>query len=78
MSGHSDSVGDPGYNMTLSKKRAESVKAELETVLNGTNLQIEASGHGETKPVAPNEQAGKDDPRGRAKNRRVEITYEKG
>ncbi|WUH97429.1 OmpA family protein [Spirillospora sp. NBC_00431] len=78
VSGHSDSVGDPGYNMTLSKKRAESVKAELETVLNGTNLQIEASGHGETKPVAPNEQAGKDDPRGRAKNRRVEITYEKG
>lgn len=78
VSGHSDSVGDPGYNQTLSEQRAEAVKAELQKALNGAGPRIEAKGYGETKPVAPNEQGGKDDPKGRAKNRRVEITYEKG
>ncbi|WP_433467360.1 OmpA family protein [Spirillospora sp. CA-128828] len=77
VSGHSDSIGDPGYNLSLSEKRAEAVKAELQRALQGASLQIEAKGFGETKPVAPNEQGGKDNPEGRAKNRRVEITYEK-
>ncbi|MEO3822546.1 OmpA family protein [Actinomadura sp. B10D3] len=78
VSGHSDSIGDPGYNLRLSEQRAEAVKAELQKALAGADLQIEATGHGETKPVTPNEKGGKDDPAGRAKNRRVEITYEKG
>ncbi|WP_067803355.1 OmpA family protein [Actinomadura formosensis] len=76
ISGHSDSVGDPGYNLDLSEKRAEAVRAELQNVLKGSSVRIEARGYGETKPVAPNEQGGKDDPEGRAKNRRVEITYQ--
>lgn len=78
VSGHSDSVGDADYNRTLSERRAEAVKAELQDALKGTSLRIEAKGYGESKPVAPNESGGKDDPAGRAKNRRVEITYEKG
>jgi outer membrane protein OmpA-like peptidoglycan-associated protein len=78
VSGHSDSVGDPGYNLSLSEKRAEAVKAELQKVMTGSSARSEAKGYGETKPVAPNERDGKDDPEGRAKNRRVEITYEKG
>lgn len=78
VSGHSDSIGDPGYNLTLSEERAEAVKAELQDALEGAAPRIQAKGYGETKPVAPNEQGGKDDPEGRAKNRRVEITYEKG
>ncbi|TDD81022.1 OmpA family protein [Actinomadura darangshiensis] len=78
VSGHSDSIGDSGYNLTLSEQRAEAVKAELQNALKGANLRIGAKGYGETKPVAPNEQNGKDDPAGRAKNRRVEVTYEKG
>lgn len=78
VAGHSDSIGDPAYNLALSEQRAEAVKAELANALTGTSPQIEARGYGETKPVVPNEQGGKDDPAGRAKNRRVEITYEKG
>ncbi|MEU8122733.1 OmpA family protein [Spirillospora sp. NPDC049024] len=78
VSGHSDSVGEPAYNLALSERRAEAVKAELANALKGTSLRIVAKGYGETRPVAPNEQGGKDDPAGRAKNRRVEITYQKG
>ncbi|MGP4023828.1 OmpA family protein [Actinomadura sp. 3N407] len=78
VSGHTDSVGPDDYNMTLSKQRAEAVKAELQRALKGAGPRIEAEGHGETRPVAPNENGGKDDPAGRAKNRRVDITYEKG
>ncbi|MES9543160.1 OmpA family protein [Actinomadura sp. NPDC000600] len=78
VSGHSDSVGEPAYNLALSERRAEAVKAELANALKGTSPRIEAKGYGETRPVAPNEQGGRDDPAGRAKNRRVEITYQKG
>lgn len=78
VSGHTDSVGSDDYNMTLSKERAEAVKAELQRALQGSGPRIEAEGHGETEPVAENEKGGKDNPAGRAKNRRVDITYEKG
>jgi len=78
VSGHSDSIGDSGYNLTLSERRAEAVVAGLRDALDGAGPQFQAKGYGETEPVAPNEQGGKDDPEGRAENRRVEITYEKG
>jgi len=38
-------------------------------------LQIAASGVGETQPVAPDMLGGKDNPAGRALNRRVVITF---
>lgn len=75
VSGHSDSIGDAGYNLTLSKQRADAVRSELQNVLKGAGPRIDAKGYGETRPVAPNEKGGKDDPEGRAKNRRVEIAY---
>lgn len=78
VSGHTDSIGSNDFNMTLSEQRAKAVKAELQRALQGATLRIEAKGYGETKPVAPNKEGGKDNPRGRAKNRRVDITYEKG
>ncbi|TDB93303.1 OmpA family protein [Actinomadura sp. 7K534] len=78
VSGHTDSVGTDAYNLDLSTRRAEAVKAELQRSLQGASLRIEAKGHGETEPVVPNEKGGEDDPEGRAKNRRVDITYEKG
>ncbi|GAA4224600.1 hypothetical protein GCM10022254_04420 [Actinomadura meridiana] len=77
VSGHSDSLGDATYNQTLSEQRAEAVKTELENALKGVTLRFQATGYGEARPVAPNELDGKDNPSGRAKNRRVEITYEK-
>ncbi|MFA1541294.1 OmpA family protein [Actinomadura monticuli] len=78
VSGHSDSIGGSGYNLTLSERRAEAVVAELRDALGGAGPRLHAKGYGEARPVAPNEQGGKDDPAGRAENRRVEITYEKG
>jgi outer membrane protein OmpA-like peptidoglycan-associated protein len=76
VAGHSDSIGDPAYNLALSERRAKAVESELRQALKGTPLQIQAKGYGETKPIAPNEKDGKDDPEARAKNRRVEITYD--
>ncbi len=70
--GHTDSKGDDDYNLKLSKARAESVKKYV--VSKGIAAErIEAVGYGETKPIAPNEIDGKDNPEGRQKNRRTEF-----
>jgi len=65
--GHTDSVGTPAYNQTLSDQRASIVSNYLvaEGVPPG---RITAIGYGETRPKASN-----DTPEGRQLNRRVEI-----
>lgn len=73
--GYTDSVGSPAANLRLSRQRAEAVKAQLAKALSGATARILASGRGEANPVEPNTSGGKDSPAGRAKNRRVEITY---
>jgi outer membrane protein OmpA-like peptidoglycan-associated protein len=76
--GHTDSVGTEEYNLDLSLRRAQSVMDELRT---GGVLQekIRSVGHGERYPVAPNQSTeGRDDPQGRAQNRRVEVVIERG
>ncbi|HSP00816.1 MAG TPA: OmpA family protein [Thioalkalivibrio sp.] len=66
--GHTDSTGTASYNMDLSERRAESVKAYM--VSKGVDPQrITTSGMGLTQPVASN-----DTREGRTQNRRVEIT----
>ena len=73
--GHTDGKGAHAYNMTLSDNRASAVKQWL--VENGgvKASRITTKGWGETKPVAPNKKPdGSDDPEGRQKNRRVELT----
>jgi len=66
--GHTDSVADPKYNLSLSQRRAESVRAYL--IGKGiSGKRLKAKGYGETKPVATN-----DTPEGRSRNRRVELT----
>jgi outer membrane protein OmpA-like peptidoglycan-associated protein len=73
--GHTDSKGDDNYNLKLSQRRAESVKKFL--AAQGATLKMSTKGWGEKKPVAPNARPdGKDDPDGRQKNRRVEITVQ--
>lgn len=68
LAGHTDNVGSDDKNMILSKARAESVKAYL--VGRGANpSRIEATGYGETQPIASNKTA-----QGRQTNRRVEFT----
>ena len=74
--GHTDGKGDKTYNQKLSERRADSVKTWL--VAHGAPNPITARGFGDTKPIAPNKKPnGSDDPDGRQKNRRVEITLRK-
>jgi outer membrane protein OmpA-like peptidoglycan-associated protein len=68
LAGHTDDVGKPESNMTLSKNRTLAVKNYL--VKKGIQSdRIKAEWHGETMPIAPNTT-----PEGRQKNRRVEMT----
>jgi OOP family OmpA-OmpF porin len=65
--GHTDSIGTDAYNQKLSVRRAEAVKAYLQSKGVEAN-RIYTEGKGEKQPVADNKIA-----EGRAKNRRVEI-----
>ncbi|MFN2329843.1 MAG: OmpA family protein [Chromatocurvus sp.] len=68
--GHTDSVGNEDYNLGLSQRRADSVKAWL--MSQGVNsARLVASGKGESSPVAGNDSAS-----GRQLNRRVEVIIE--
>lgn len=70
--GHTDSISDEAFNQSLSERRANAVAQVLRD--SGLTSQIEATGFGESKPVAPNEQPdGSDNPAGRQLNRRAEI-----
>jgi OOP family OmpA-OmpF porin len=66
--GHTDSRGSDEYNQGLSDRRAESVRAYLESKGIAAN-RLSASGRGESAPIASN-----DTDEGRAQNRRVELT----
>jgi outer membrane protein OmpA-like peptidoglycan-associated protein len=70
--GHTDDIASLAFNQFLSIKRAEAVKAFLVSQRIPTQSII-VNGRGETEPVAPNQIDGKDNPEGRAKNRRIEI-----
>ena len=65
--GHTDNVGDAGYNQSLSERRAVAVGNVLisEGVPSG---RIQTYGRGESQPLASNLTS-----EGRAQNRRVEI-----
>ncbi|WP_369981207.1 OmpA family protein [Xanthomonas bundabergensis] len=69
--GHTDSKGDDAYNQALSERRAAAVLEALRA--RGLALQASAKGYGESRPVAPNQVQGQDNPAGRQLNRRVEI-----
>lgn len=71
--GHTDSVGSPAANLALSRARARAVAAAVRAAR--PDLRLDVRGFGETRPVAPNTSGGRDDPGGRAKNRRVELRY---
>jgi outer membrane protein OmpA-like peptidoglycan-associated protein len=65
--------------MKLSDDRAASVKNWLVQNAGVSASRITTRGFGETKPVAPNTNPnGTDNPEGRQKNRRVEITIRTG
>ncbi|MBD9481860.1 OmpA family protein [Pseudomonas sp. PDM14] len=69
--GHTDSVGTDAYNQALSERRANAVR---EVLVNQYGLQgerVNATGYGESRPVADNATD-----EGRAVNRRVEAEVE--
>ncbi|HKA57291.1 MAG TPA: OmpA family protein [Gemmatimonadales bacterium] len=66
--GHTDNVGSPATNLTLSDARAAAVKATLVSDFGVDAGRITTKGLGDTKPAVPNTTAA-----GRAQNRRVEI-----
>jgi OOP family OmpA-OmpF porin len=68
LEGHSDSVGKDAYNLSLSQRRADSVREYL--ISQGvSSANLTAKGYGETKPVADNKTEA-----GRAENRRVVMS----
>ena len=72
--GHTDNVGKPAYNKSLSQKRADSVKNYMVEKGGIDAKRLKAVGYGQEKPVASNKTKA-----GRAKNRRVEaaVDYKK-
>jgi outer membrane protein OmpA-like peptidoglycan-associated protein len=78
IAGHTDAKGSDSYNLKLSQRRAASVKDWL--VANGgvDGDNMRTRGFGESRPVARNANPdGSDNPEGRQKNRRVEISVRK-
>ena len=69
--GHTDTVGDPAANQTLSLQRAQAVLAALQP--QAPELTLTASGRGESEPVA--EDRGRGDSTEAALNRRVTVRY---
>jgi len=65
--GHTDTVGNPGYNMKLGEQRAEAVRLFMNQ--QGVPLnRMSTISYGQTAPVASN-----DTPEGRSQNRRVVV-----
>lgn len=72
LSAHTDSIGSDSYNLELSQARAQSCADYL--VAKGISLErIQPKGYGRSQPVAPNSNGKKDNPEGRALNRRTEF-----
>jgi outer membrane protein OmpA-like peptidoglycan-associated protein len=66
--GHTDNLGGDAYNLDLSKRRAEAVKADLVANYHIDASRLTTAGYGSARPKASN-----DTLEGRAENRRVEL-----
>ncbi|PZT76377.1 OmpA family protein [Streptomyces sp. AC1-42W] len=71
--GFTDDLGSAEHGDVLSKKRAEAVHNVLDEALGGTGITFEIRGYGEDYPIASNENE-----EGRRKNRRVEVSFQRG
>jgi len=78
IAGHTDSKGDAVYNQKLSERRANAVRDWFVAKEGLQTVKFTTMGFGKQQPIASNTKAdGTDDPDGRRKNRRVEITLSK-
>jgi outer membrane protein OmpA-like peptidoglycan-associated protein len=73
--GHTDSKGSEEFNQGLSDRRAATVVDVLERRYPNVAGHLSPTGFGETRPIAPNDIGGVDNPTGRAQNRRVELHF---
>jgi outer membrane protein OmpA-like peptidoglycan-associated protein len=72
--GHTDGIGTREYNQRLSGRRAEAVAKVLRRHADGRDITTE--GRNFSEPIAEETINGEDNPQGRARNRRVEITFD--
>ena len=72
--GHTDSVGSDRYNMDLSRRRANSVRAHLITKEGIDGKRLEAKGFGERQKLVDPEKT----PEDKERNRRVEFRILEG
>jgi outer membrane protein OmpA-like peptidoglycan-associated protein len=71
VAGHTDMVASAEYSLDLSRRRATSVMQAL--IRNGVAPErLRSEGFGKTRPLEKG-----DDPEGRRKNRRIELTIER-
>lgn len=68
--GHTDNVGSKASNLTLSQRRADSVRNYIVKNFGIAPERIAAKGYGLTKPIADNKTKA-----GKAKNRRIEANF---
>ena len=73
--GHTDAKGGDAFNQGLSERRAQTVVDVLERRYPNLLGHLAPLGFGESRPVAPNEVGGQDNPAGRELNRRVELRF---
>ncbi len=69
ISGHTDSLGDPGKNLQLSKERAQNIRDYIVIFAGIYEGRVEYDGYGDTQPIVENEKTEED----RKLNRRVEF-----
>jgi outer membrane protein OmpA-like peptidoglycan-associated protein len=76
--GYTDAKGSDAYNKKLSERRAQAVMAWFVKQGKIRSVKFVTQGFGAKNPVALNTKPdGSDNPDGRQKNRRVEITFQK-
>jgi outer membrane protein OmpA-like peptidoglycan-associated protein len=68
IAGHTDNIGGSAYNLDLSRRRSEAVRKALVERYSVMPGRLTTTGHGDAVPKDTN-----DTPKGRAKNRRVEL-----
>lgn len=73
ITGHTDDVGTRSYNQALSEDRAQAVADALAPAPEDTELTLDVSGRAFDEPLVDD-----DTEEARARNRRVEIRYERG
>jgi OOP family OmpA-OmpF porin len=73
--GHADGVGSREYNRQLSEERARAVMAVLEAG-GVAAARLSSRAYGKDRPLEPNRVDGRDNPDGRARNRRVALVIE--